>query len=234
MVSRWLTGQRAISMRVWLRLYRRENHQGNRFSCAHTHIHTHTRAGSLSCPVLRFDKDSGVSGMGSILHPEDPNQTALLFLQGISCPRETKSTNIKLGAAEGDWERVLSTEKPRVSYNAGSSRTLTSDENGVWEAHVQIAEGKDGDVVLAFNYSAKDDFETRIAYVKSDGTVVQSRSDGRCGADHLINSMTSMSAADYAQVKEFQLQKRGYEWVEFRNVSLQLGNKTSVEAVNAP
>ena len=197
-------------------------------------IRVRTRTGSLSSPVLRFDKDARVICMGSILHPENPNQTALLYLQGISCPRETKSTNIKLGVAEGDWERVISTEKPRISYNAGSIRTLTSDESGVWEAHVQMAEGKEGDVVLAFTYSAKDDFETRIAYVKNDGTVVQSRSDGLCGTDHLINSMISMSAADYALVKEFQLQKRRYEWVEFRNVSLQLGNKTSVETVNAP
>jgi len=97
-----------------------------------------------------------------------------------------------------------------------------------------MAEGKDGDVVLAFTYSAKDDYETRIAYVKSDGTVVQLHCNGSYGAGGLINGITSMSAAEYAQVKEFQLQKRRYEWVEFRNVSLPLGNKTSVETMNAP
>jgi hypothetical protein len=38
---------------------------------------------------------------------------------------------------------------------------------------------------------------------------------------------------EFAHVKEFQLQRRKYQWVEFRNVSLQPGHATTVEVKDA-
>ena len=196
-------------------------------------VRTHD-AGSLSYPVLRCDKAAEISGMGSSLTGEGTNQTAVIYVQAIACPPEARSVNLKLGVAEGSWETVFSTEKPRVNCNAGRCGEETSDKSGLWEAHVQTTEGKGGDVALAFNYSFKDDYETRIAYVNADGTAVPLRGNGSYGAGGLIHGITSLSAADYAQINAFQLQRRRYEWVEFRNVSLQPGNKTAVESVNAP
>jgi len=37
-----------------------------------------------------------------------------------------------------------------------------------------------------------------------------------------------LSTNDFAQLKEFQLQRRPYQWVEFRDVSLQPGYHTTV------
>jgi len=193
-----------------------------------------TQAESPSCPELRCDKASGFSGMGSSLKREGTNQTAMIYVQAIACPPKAQSANLKLGVAEGNWETVFSTAKPRVNLNAGWCGEQTSDNTGLWEANVQMTEGKGGDVVLAFNYCSKDDYETRIVYVNADGTAVPLRGNGSYGAGGLIHGITSLSSADYAQVNAFQLQRRRYEWVEFRNVSLQPGNKTAVESVNTP
>ena len=70
--------------------------------------------------------------------------------------------------------------------------------------------------------------------MQNDGTVAPLRGNGSYGAGGLTHGLTSMSAAEYARIKEFQFQRRRYEWVEFRNVSLQLGHQTVVETVNAP
>ena len=195
-------------------------------------LRTHD-AGSLSYPVLRCDKDAEVSGMGSSLAGEGTNQNAVIYVQALACSPTARNVNVKFGVAEGSWETVFSTEKPRTNANGGSCGEQESDKTGLWEAHVQMTESKGGDVALAFNYSFKDDYETRIAYVNADGTAAPLRGNGSFGAGGLINGITSMSAADYAQINAFQLQRRRYEWVEFRNVSLQPGNKTAVETVNA-
>ena len=193
-----------------------------------------TQAESPSCPELRCDKASGFSGMGSSLKREGTNQTAMIYVQAIACPPEARSTNLKLGVAEGSWETVFSTAKPRTNLNAGWCGEQTSDKTGLWEANIQMTEGKGGDVVLAFNYCSNDDYETRIVYVNADGTAVPLHGNGSYGAGGLTHGITSLSATGYAQINAFQLQRRRYEWVEFRNVSLQPGNKTAVESVNTP
>ena len=197
-------------------------------------FHLRTRAGPLSDPVVLYAPDSGVSGMGSSFDGENKKTAVLTYVQAIACPPDAKSMNLKVGVAEGVWETFVSLGKPSVSMNAGWGGVQTSGTDGLWEGNVQMTEGKGGDVVLAFNYSIKDAFETRIAYVKADGTVLPLRSNSSYGAGGLRNGITSLSAADYSGIKEFQLQRRPYEWVEFRNVSLQLGNTTSVQTVNSP
>jgi hypothetical protein len=45
--------------------------------------------------------------------------------------------------------------------------------------------------------------------------------------------MTSLSRDKFDQIKEFQLQGRKRQWVEFRNVSLEPGQHTRVEIFDA-
>jgi len=191
-----------------------------------------SRAGTPSEPVLRIDPESGVRGMGGSVNWDDKNQTALTYVRPISCPPGARQMSLKVGVAEGDWQTVFPLNMPTAS-SAMTSRE-TSDTEGMWKAYTEATEGRGGDVALAFHYSASDDFETRMVCVKTDGTVSPLQGHGSQGAGGLINSITTMSAGEYSQIKEFQLQKRRYQWVEFHNVSLEFGHKTSVETVNAP
>ena len=190
--------------------------------------------GLPSAPELRFDKESGTSGMGSSFGSDGHDPTVFTLVQAMACPLAAKSINLKLGVAEGDWETVSSTSKPTVNMNSGWSGAQTSDKDGVWEGNVQMTEGNGGDVTLAFNYSIKDEFETRIAYVRTDGAMLPLSGSGSYGAGGLRHGITTMKAPDFSQIKEFQLQRRRYQWVEFRNVSLEPGHRTSVETVDAP
>ena len=181
---------------------------------------------------VRFERASGIDCPNSGFTLTDSKDMA--FEQMIVCPPDAKSVNLKLGVLESYWQTMFSFERPREGTNGGSMGSIQSSPDGVWEAYVRMREGKDGDVVLAFNHSAKDGFQSRIAYVKTDGTTLALEDDNHIPNPDMMHGMISMSAADFPQIQKFQFQTRRYEWVEFRNVSLQLGNRTSVEIVNAP
>ncbi len=195
-------------------------------------IRVHSRAGSPSRPILRIGKKSGVLGMGSSSNWDDQSQTVLTHVEAIACSPEMRSMNLKVGVAEGDWHTALQVNPPSVHSSVKNGQT--SGPDGIWEAGVEMIEGANGDVALAFHYSVREDYETRMVYVKTGGAVVTLQGKASHGAGSLRNSIVSISAADFAQLTEFQLQKRRYEWVEFRNVSLQLGSRTSIESVDAP
>ena len=86
---------------------------------------------------------------------------------------------------------------------------------------------------LAFSYSNRDDHETRFVYEKSDGTIVPLKGNGSDDGHGLTNSLTTLPLEEFETIKRFHVQSRRYEWVEFRNVSLQLGHRTNVEVQSA-
>ena len=200
-------------------------------------LRVRSRAGEPSTPVLRFDQESGVSGMSYSPRPDETSPIGLkgwTLTQAIACPPGAKTMNLEVGVAEGEWQTAFSAGKPNANLNAGMVGSETSGSDGVWQGYVQLTEGAHGDVVLAFSYCVRDDYETRMAYVNSDGTVSPLRGNGSYGANGMLNSIATMKTTDYSQIKEFQLQKRRYQWVEFRNVSLKLRQQTVVQTVDAP
>jgi hypothetical protein len=124
---------------------------------------------------------------------------------------------MQLGVADGDWELVKAL---KVSSQLRGSSQM-SREDGEWAVQSQGVEGKSGDVALAFSYSKRDEWETRMVALKSGGTLTPlqgSRTDA--GRTH---GVASLPANEFSQITEFQLQRRKYQWVEFRNVSLERG-----------
>jgi serine/threonine protein kinase len=186
-------------------------------------------AGSPSEPVAQKDQAAGAFFMGSTIQAQSKvgQSESFAFVQAMACPPAVLKMNFKVGVAEGLWETVLQFDKP-----ANSHQTASAQERNL-EAGVEMTEGQGGDIAVAFHYSVRDDFETRLAYRNSDGTVLPLRGNATHGTGGLINSIVSISAADYAQIEAFVLQKRTYQWVEFRNVSLHRGQITAVEMVDA-
>ncbi len=191
-------------------------------------ITTHT--GSPSEPVLRFDQESGVTGMGSVWNWQDRKKTAMTYTQALACPPGAKAVNIKVGVADGEWQTALQFNKPAAQTPMAGVQT--SEEDGIWEAGAEMNGGNGADTVLALHYSRREDFETRLVHVDGDGKAVPLQGNvQRTGG--LNHSISSIPAADYSRIREFQLQKRKYEWVEFRGVSLQIDNRTTVGLVNS-
>jgi hypothetical protein len=179
-----------------------------------------------STPRLNFDPASGFIAMGSSTNPASTDRTSLVHVHAIACPPGVKAVSFTVAVAEGPWQTMHVLRKPtRESPMAGEQ---SSDSEGQWDAHLELVETK-GDVALAFHYSSKTQCETRIAMVKVDGTVTELSGNGTQGAGGMLNSVASLSAEEYAGIKEFQFQKRPYQYVGFRNVSLEAGYRTRVE-----
>jgi hypothetical protein len=186
----------------------------------------HSDSGTASFPVTKYEPNL-VGGMGGAFFTAEPKSPDRFFVQAIACAPDTKQVNVQLGVADGDWELVKALKVN--SQLSGSSQM--SGENGEWAVQYQGVEGTSGDVALAFSYSKRDEWETRMVALKSNGTLTPllgSRTDaGR------MHGVVSLATNEFSQIAEFQLQRRKYQWVEFRNVSLESGQRTTVEVSDA-
>ena len=88
-------------------------------------------------------------------------------------------------------------------------------------------------IPLAYSYSNRGDHETRLVYEKSDGTIVPFKDNGGDERHGLTNSLTTLPLKEFESIKRFHVQSRRYEWIIFRNVSLQFGHHTEVEVQSA-
>ncbi|HEV7403058.1 MAG TPA: protein kinase [Chthoniobacteraceae bacterium] len=183
-----------------------------------------------SAPRLNFDPAAGFIAMGSSTNVENADGTSFLHVQAIACPPGSKEVSFTVAVAEGPWQTVFVLRKPtRESAMAGEE---SSDAEGMWEAHLEFVETKGGEVALAFHYSSKPLYETRMAVIKNDGTVSALSGNGTQGAGGMLHGVASRSATEYADIREFHLQKRPCQYVGFRHVSLELGYPTTVEVAS--
>jgi len=89
-------------------------------------------------------------------------------------------------------------------------------------------------VVIGYLQSLCDGWETRFVGVDTNGeTIILPPGRQNSISSNLTSVMTSLSRDKFDQIKEFQLQGRKRQWVEFRNVSLQPGHHTHVEIFDA-
>lgn len=193
-------------------------------------IRIHSETGRASKPSVRFPSESGVKGMGGSFHRPDKHFTYATLIQTIACPPDALHTAVEIGIADGDWKTSLTFNRdPQQNVFSRS----TSGGGGSWEGNVRTTEPTGDSIPLAFSYSNRDDHETRLVYEKEDGTIVQLKGSGSDGGHGLTNSLTTLPLEEFESIKRFHVQSRRYEWVEFRNVSLQLGHHTEVEVQSA-
>jgi tRNA A-37 threonylcarbamoyl transferase component Bud32 len=182
-------------------------------------IHNESAEG-MSYPVCRANDESGISLGGSSLRPSWKRQPDAQFIQLIVCPTNARTMDISLGVANGAWEIAVTLHKNG------------SVAGGEWSATVNSVVGKSGDVAVSCSYTRSDDWESRMVYVDDTDKVVPiQENSSRVGKDQ-TGATLLVSSNEFARIKEFRLQRRKYQWVEFRNVSLQPGHITKVEVWN--
>jgi len=190
--------------------------------------------GGPSEPVIRFDNNPGMNSPYHSTHWEDEERTRLIFKAEIASPSPATEADFRIGVAEGEWETVLRVQPARELLPATGK---VQEPDGLWEARLESVTGEGGNLAvtsLLFHYSIKEDFETRMVSVRDDEVVTPLKGvDGSVTQDGLNNSLVKMAAVNYERIKEFRLQRRRYHWVEFRHVSLSLGNRTSPEIHSA-
>lgn len=194
-------------------------------------VRIHSETGLSSQPVLRFPEKSGLSGMGASFHQQDGKQPHSMLIQAIACPPDARQMTVEVGVADGDWRTMLTflRHENQRQYSASKS----GGPKGSWEG-VARTTGPTGDIVpLAFSYSRPDDYETRLVYERADGTIMPLRGEGSDSGHGLINALTTLPVQEFETIRKFHVQSRRYQWVEFRNVSLELGHRTNVEVQSA-
>jgi serine/threonine protein kinase len=177
--------------------------------------------------ILKADDASKVGPSGSSTRSTPGVAETVQYL---CVEPDQKTTNCKIGVADGDWETV-STLKP--STNAiladGAVQKSAAESFGDWETGVDCIVGRDGSMTVSFQHSVKDAWETRLVTVRADGSTQKLSGGVRRTMSGLSRGMTPFNAHEAAQVTAFQFQRRPYFWVEFRNISLEPDFRTVVE-----
>ena len=180
-------------------------------------IHTSDTNDSISYPVCRL---ASGSSSGSTMQRAGSSLGAV-SLQLVCCPTNAKTMNISLGVAGGPWETAAALDRHN---NSGSSVA-----NGDWRASFNVVIGKSGETAVNCTYNKSADWETRIVYVTDGGEIIPIQENSSHNSE--AGAMLLIDSDDFAHVKQFQLQRRKYQWAEFRNVSIQMGYRTRVSVV---
>jgi len=182
-------------------------------------IHCESANGPISRPVCRFNKGLGFSGESSSTQRHGPRESDTSFIQLVACPPDARTMNFSLGVAGGPWE---------TATTLGRDGSVSNDE---WSASVNAVPGKSDEMVVTCLYSVNEDWESRMVYVNGEGKVIPIE-DNRTQSIAGQTIATLLASSDeFARIKEFQLQRRRYQWVEFRDVSLLPGHRTQVKVV---
>ena len=172
----------------------------------------------MSYPVVRADDASGVSAAGSGLRPAWKRQPVTEFIQLICCPTNARMANLSFGLANGAWETAVS-----LPHKEGGAVAL-----GEWSATCDTRSGS-SDVAINCTYSKIEGWESRMVGISESGklTVIPENS-AHASPLPMTGGLLLISTNGFAHIKEYQLQRRKYQWVEFQHVSLQAGYRTTV------
>jgi serine/threonine protein kinase/type II secretory pathway pseudopilin PulG len=178
----------------------------------------------ISYPVGRDTEDLEVSIVDSSLQWPTPHGDAS-FSQLIICPTNAQTMNFSLGLANGKWETAITFEHAANNFSGSSSENSTAE--GDWSATWNAIAGR-GDVAINCNYSKSTNWATRMVGVDDTGKITVIPENSSSVSTLSTGGILLVSSNEFAHIKELQLQRRKYQWVEFRNVSLQPGHATTV------
>jgi hypothetical protein len=164
---------------------------------------------------LEFDPTYDAAGGGTtkLLDPYKGELHAMT----VSLPDQPTVT-VRFAVADGPWQTVQECE--------GEAAIGTSMGGFIFSQAFE----KDGNVVISVTHDITGP-EGRVIAVGPDGKEHCASSSSELGAHSFHQIMATFSNLSLKDIKVFRLQKRDYKWVEFRNVSLQPGQKTDVQIV---
>ncbi len=184
--------------------------------------------GQPGSPVVKVISPTGCHTMGLSQTGSASQPSGRVCIQDIACPPDAKELNVQIGVADGEWEQIKTLEAGPGKMRGNSE---SRGEDGDWIAQFQAVKGQSGDVALSFSYSRHEDWETRMVVVRKDSITMPLSYNQADSAQH--NGLVSLTQDEFSQIEAIQLQRRKYQWREFRNVSLVPGHRTSVRVMDA-
>ncbi|NLE30201.1 MAG: hypothetical protein GX629_11085, partial [Phycisphaerae bacterium] len=139
---------------------------------------------------------------------------------------DVTKVKISFGLAAGEW-------KPCVASNGKVRRTdIVRLEDKVAEITLMEAYQVENEIRIEAKDNALN-YANRIIAIDKEDKIHQPSPMSRNLEQPLRLTKARFGNLKLDQIKEFQFQTRPYEWVEFKNVSLEPGFKTEVEIVNS-
>ena len=185
-------------------------------------------ADKISYPVCRINAESGVLPQGSGWQPVDPRHPDDGYYQIIGCPTNAATMNVTLGVANGAWETAITLRHDHGLGNGlGGAESFASPTEGEWSATYNSVIGQN-DVAINCNYTKSTNWASRMVGVSEDGKITLIPENSSSVSSLQAGGILLVSSNEFAHIKEFRLQRRKYQWAEFRNVSLQPGYATTV------
>jgi ankyrin repeat protein len=134
----------------------------------------------------------------------------------IVCPSKQEKLDLRLYIAAGPWENV--SVVPKNSLPVSSAGV-------VFSVPQQTANGTT--ITVSDSYF---EYDSRIIAIDLEDKIYTASTRNRSAeTTDNIRQTTVNFDLELSKIKEFRFQTRPYEWVEFKNVSLQPGHKTDVE-----
>ena len=185
-----------------------------------------TATNGISYAVFRVNEESGVLPQGSGMQPAGPRSAEAGFIQIIACPTNTWTLNVSLGIANGPWE--VATKLTRNENNFKGTAGTDQPNGDHWGGGYSAVDATNGTMIVNCVYSKKDDWQTRMVAINRDGKITVVPENSPTIGPRQAGGALLISSNELARITEFQVQRRPYQWVEFRNVSLQPGHNTTV------
>ena len=189
-------------------------------------------AEGISIPVCRINQESGAQPASSGWAAPDKRTPDGYFGQIIVCPSNAVTMNISVGVANGAWETAITLKHGEdINNGLGGAESFNSPTEGEWSATYNVVVGR-GDVAINCNYSKSNtNWASRMVCVSDDDKITVIPENSSSTSTLQTGGILLVSSNESAHIKEFRLQRRKYQWAEFRNVSLVPGHRTQVEVV---
>ena len=186
--------------------------------------------GTTAQPVLKFNPELKFQGSYTTsMGWPDPKSPDAIFTEQFTCPSNSLKMNVHVGVANGPWEEKITLLSP-----GGNSEWVEPDGTS-WRASVQTNGSAGSEVVIAYLQSLCEGWETRFVAVDTNGEPIMLPPGTQTSiGTNLTSVLTSLRREKFDQIKQYQLQGRKRQWVEFRSVSLEPGYHTKVEIFDAP
>ncbi len=194
---------------------------------------TNVGTNGMSQPIVRVQNAPGLVPQAITWQPPHAAAPVGIFFQNFASPDATKplspTVDISIGIANGAWETALS-EGHRQATNA--KRTRSDPNTGNWMLSFQANPMRNGDMGVTCTYSKKPDWETRMVVVDAQGETTVLTENTTNSGEEQSTAFLDVSAEEFANIKEFRLERRPRQWAQFRQVSLAPGTLTVVDIVS--
>ena len=139
----------------------------------------------------------------------------------VRFPKDVKTTTLHLGIVGGRWETLFAF-KDYGSYRKGKDSIAVSRPYGPHGPRGSAPDEKGLYIRVVYNVTDRD---VRIVAVDKNGKEHLSSTGGSGGTDEIRRTIANFRDLTKEKLREYRFRVRGYEWIEFKDISLRPGKE---------